>query len=107
MDTKSEIICIDGLIDTIVNQTTYSRDEAQDLLAKFDLDPVKVIKYYLSDGKEQKQEDKITSVNQEIYKQIRTRMGAVTTEYRKKNPLNLNHVKENFKSYDTDGVKNK
>ena len=53
MDTKSEIICIDGLIDTIVNQTTYSRDEAQDLLAKFDLDPVKVIKYYLSDGKEQ------------------------------------------------------
>ena len=102
MDTKSEIICIDGLIDTIVNQTTYSRDEAQDLLAKFDLDPVKVIKYYLSGEKEVTKEIKITSVNQEIYKQIRTRMGAVTKEYRKNNPLNIDHVRENFKCYDNE-----
>ena len=106
MDTKSEIICIDGLIDTIVNQTTYTRDEAQDLLAKFDLDPVKVIKFYLSGEKEVVKETKITSVNQEIYKQIRTRMGAVTKEYRKNNPLNLDHVRENFKSYENDNSKN-
>ena len=66
---------LDCNIKMILNQTNYSREEA---IEKLNLlkDPINVIREYISpnetkDGKNESQEKKINSINQEIYKQIR------------------------------------
>lgn len=96
MDSIEEL---DSLINKVVNQTNYSPEEAERKLVEYDFDAIKVIKQYLCGNKKESQTP-IKSVNQEIYKQIRTRMTAVTTEYYKSNPINIDHVRENFQSYE-------
>jgi hypothetical protein len=98
MNTETDIIITNKKVSIICNQTNISEEEALQLLKKNNYNEIEVIKLYL--GIPKKKPLKINSVNQEIYKQIRERMGQVTKEYRNNNPVNLNHVRENFRTYD-------
>ena len=102
MDSIEEL---DSIINKVVNQTNYSPEEAERKLVEYDFDAIKVIKLYLG-GNKKDSKPQIKSVNQEIYKQIRTRMTAVSTEYHKSNPINIDHVRENFQSYENNENKN-
>lgn len=84
---------LDSKIQMILNQTTYTQEEATTKLELFNNDPIKVIKNYLGIP-EKKTEQKIKSINQEIYKQIREKID--TSEYRKKHPIDINQVINNF-----------
>ena len=76
-------------INIIMNQTIYTYSEAVEQLKEHDFDHLKVIKFYMGIA-EKKAPEKVKSVNQEIYKQIRKQMDI--SEYNKKNPLKLDHV---------------
>jgi hypothetical protein len=49
---------------------------------------------------EKKEENKVKSVNQEIYRQLRTKLDSSMKEYREKNPINMEQIVENFKESD-------
>ena len=70
---------IEELVQMIMRQTEYTAMEANEKLEEFDYDHIKVIKKYL--GIPEKKEPKIKSVNQEIYRQLRTKLNASTKEY--------------------------
>ena len=89
---------IDKKIKIILNQTNFNEEKALKLLLENNYNEIDVIKVYL--GISKKNDTKIKSVNQEIYKQIRSRMGQVMKEYNDNNPINIQHVKDNFKSYE-------
>ena len=89
---------IDKKIKMILSQTNFNQEKALKLLQENNYNEINVIKIYL--GISKKNDNKIQSVNQEIYKQIRGRMGLVMKEYNNNNPLNIDHVRENFKSYE-------
>lgn len=86
-------------INLITSQTTYSEAEAIEHLAKHNNDAIVVIQHYLGYNKKT-QPTKSINVHQEIYKQIRTKMGNVMKEYNQKNPINVDHVIENFEIYE-------
>ena len=87
-------------IHLILNQTTYTLDEACIKLQKHDGNPILVIKEYMGLLKENQQKSektqKIKSVNQEIYKQIRHEMDTSMRNYNNKHPVDIDHVIENF-----------
>jgi hypothetical protein len=56
----------------VMTQTNYSEVEADEKLKLFDNDYVKVISDYMGISKTQK--EKPTTINQEIYKQIRSKL---------------------------------
>jgi hypothetical protein len=87
------------IINIVMTQTTYSADEAKEKLAKHNNDYVKVIKEFM--GIPEKKPTKIKSVNQEIYRQIRSTMDSQMQSYREKNPINIEHVRENFAEADS------
>jgi len=65
-------------IEMILRQTNYTYEEARDKLEECNNDPILTIKNYLGIGiKERKVE---TSINQEIYRQIRVKMNSAKTE---------------------------
>ena len=70
---------IEKLVQMIMRQTEYTAMEANEKLEECDYDHIKVIKKYL--GIPEKKEPKIKSVNQEIYRQLRTKLNASTKEY--------------------------
>lgn len=80
-------------ISIIMNQTIYTYSEAKENLAKHNFNHIAVIKEYMGINDKQKSEP-ITSVNQEIYKQIRKQIDI--SDYNKKNPLNIEHIKQNL-----------
>lgn len=82
------------LIKIIMGQTTYDADESREKLSQCNGDYVKVIRNYM--GIVDKKEHKVKSVNQEIFRQIRTTMDESMRSYREKNPIDINHVRENF-----------
>ena len=70
---------IEELVHLIMRQTDYSAEVANEKLEAADYDHIKVIKFYL--GIVDKKEPKIKSVNQEIYRQLRTKLNASTKKY--------------------------
>jgi hypothetical protein len=67
-------------VDIILNQTSYTQAEAEQLLALHNNDEVAVIRYYLTGSSEKTdkpdQKQKLTSKNQLVYTEIRKFMDA-------------------------------
>lgn len=63
-------------IQMILRQTNYTVSEAEEKLAIFKEDPILVIKDFL--GIKDKKEKPISSVNQEIYRQLRYKLNTNT-----------------------------
>jgi hypothetical protein len=83
----------------IMTQTNYSKEESIDKLKLFDNDYIKVIKDYMNIPEKNK-ENKVKSVNQEIFKQIRIKLDNSMKDYREKNQINTEQVIYNFKESD-------
>jgi len=83
----------------ILSHTNYSEEEATKKLKLFNYDYMKVIRDYMGIS-EKKQQNKVKSINQEIYRQLRIKLDNSMKEYREKNPINMGQVMENFKESD-------
>ena len=70
---------IEELVQMIIRQTDYTIEVANEKLETAEYDHIKVIKDYL--GIPEKKENKIKSVNQEIYRQLRVKLNVSTKEY--------------------------
>lgn len=70
---------IEKKIKVIMTQTDYTFEIAKETLEKKSYDEIAVIKGYF--GIAEKKEPKITSLNQEIYKQIRHKLDGAMKEY--------------------------
>jgi hypothetical protein len=66
-------------INIILRQTDYTEETARTKLSECGDDHMKVIRAYLGIA-EKKAPDRVKSVNQEIYKQIRVKLRDVNTE---------------------------
>lgn len=86
---------IDQHIKKVISQTNYTEEEAKEKLKLFNCDYMRVIKDYMGIP-EKKEPEKIRSVNQEIYRQIRTKLDISMREYREKNPINMEQVIQNI-----------
>lgn len=73
---------LDAKIDVILRQTNYTRDEAIDKLKVFEFNEINVIKDYF--GIKDKKPVAKASVNQEIYKQLRTHLDGAMRDYNKR-----------------------
>jgi hypothetical protein len=86
-------------VSKVTSQTNYTEEEAINKLKLFNGDYIKVIKDYMGIS-EKKETKKVKSVNQEIFRQIRTKLDNSMKEYREKNPINMEQLVENFKESD-------
>lgn len=70
----------------ILKMTTYSTEEVEEMLNKYDNNVVNVIRHYMNLPIKQqtKTEEKICSINQEKYRQIRHTLDRSMKEYRDK-----------------------
>ena len=77
---------IDEKIQMVLRQTDYTADQAKQKLEAFDYNEINVIKDYMGiDIKKQESNNKqSSSINQQIYKQIRTKLDGSMREYREK-----------------------
>ncbi len=73
---------IDGKIQVILRQTNYTEEIAREKLEKFDYNEMTVIRDYF--GIPEKKTEKIKSVNQAIYKQLRTHLDGAMKDYRER-----------------------
>lgn len=71
---------IDGKIQVILRQTNYTAEIAREKLEKFSYDEIAVIKDYF--GITEKKALPIKSVNQAIYKQLRSHLDGAMNDYR-------------------------
>lgn len=69
------------LVEMIVRQTTLSEKEAAEKLEAHNFDYVKVIEEFMGIDKSNKKNTKQLSVNQQIYKEIRTVMDDGASNY--------------------------
>jgi len=83
----------------VMSQTNYSEEEAKEKLRLFNCDYMRVIRDYMGIP-DKKEERKIKSVNQEIFRQIRTKLDSSMKEYREKHPINIDQVIDNFNESD-------
>jgi hypothetical protein len=90
---------LDKNVQKVMSQTNYTEEEAKEKLRLFNCDYMKVIRDYMGIP-DKKEERKIKSVNQEIFRQIRKKLDNSMKEYREKNPINMDQVIENFKESD-------
>ena len=74
---------IDGKIQIIMTQTDYTEIKARKKLADFNFDEIAVIRDYFGIT-EKKEPSKISSVNQEIYKQLRGHLDGAMKNYRER-----------------------
>ena len=95
---------INDKIQVIMRQTDYSEEFALNKLREFNYDHILVIKDFL--GIPLNKDNKIKSVNQEIYRQIRYKLNDSLNEYNKKNPMDINKVIQNI-SQSEENLKNK
>ena len=86
---------VDAHLGTVMSQTNYTKEEALNKLQLFNGDYMMVIRDYL--GVPEKKKEKIKSVNQEIFRQIRLTLDSSMKEYRDKHPINVEQVIENFR----------
>lgn len=90
---------IDENLKKVMSQTNYTEEEAKEKLKLFNCDYMKVIRDYMGIP-DKKETTKVKSVNQEIFRQIRTKLDASMKEYREKNPINIDQVIDNFNESD-------
>jgi hypothetical protein len=90
---------LDKNINKVMSQTNYTHEEAREKLKLFNCDYMRVLKDYMGIP-EKKEEKKVKSVNQEIYKQIRHTLDNSMKEYREKHPIDLNQIITNFQESD-------
>ena len=84
-------------IETVLRQTTYTEAEAEAKLLLWNNNPIQVIRDFMGIPVVQnKSNNKPLNLQQEIYKQIRTKMNSSMKEYNDKNPINVNKVIEHF-----------
>lgn len=78
---------LDERIQKILRQTEYTTNEAKEKLKLFDYNEINVIKDYMGIDMKKPEIHNIhsTSLNQQIYKQIRTKLDGSMREYREKN----------------------
>ena len=69
-------------ISIIMRQTSYTEEEAKIKLSEFNGDHIKVIKNFM--GIEEKKVKPVSSINQEIYRQLRHKMDDSVRAYNKK-----------------------
>lgn len=74
---------IDGKIQIVMTQTDYTEIKAREKLAEFKFDEISVIRDYFGIT-EKKEPSKISSVNQEIYKQLRGHLDGAMKNYRER-----------------------
>lgn len=86
---------IDEYLKHIMTQTNYSEEVARSKLHEFNNDYMMVLKEYMGIPIK-KDTNKIKSVNQEIYKQIRYNLDQTMKDYREKNPVNIEQVITNL-----------
>jgi hypothetical protein len=86
---------VEKYIKDIMSQTNYSEELARIKLQEFNGDFMLVLKDYMGIPIK-KETNKITSVNQEIYKQIRHSLDQTMKDYREKNPINIDQVVTNL-----------
>jgi Tfp pilus assembly PilM family ATPase len=96
---------LDETVKKVMSQTNYTEEEAKTKLKLFNCDYIKVIRDYMG-ILDKKEEKKVKSVNQEIFRQIRKNLDASMKEYREKNPINTDQVIDNFNESDK-RIKNK
>ena len=90
---------LDQHVKKVMSQTNYNEEEAKEKLRLFNCDYMRVIRDYMGIP-EKKEAPKVKSVNQEIYRQLRTKLDSSMKEYREKHPINMDQVVENFKESD-------
>ena len=93
-----------SILNKVMTQTNYTEAEAIQKLNDFDGDYIKVIRHYM--GIPEKKETKMKSINQEIFRQIRTKMDVSMKEYRDKNPINIEQVIQNLNEEEENKLKN-
>ena len=86
-------------VKNVMSQTNYTEEQAIEKLKLFNCDYMRVLKDYMGIP-EKKEEKKVKSVNQEIYKQIRHTLDNSMKEYREKHPIDLNQIITNFQESD-------
>ncbi len=74
---------IDGKIQIIMRQTDYTEEKAREKLGKFNFDEMAVIRDYFGIA-EKKTPEKVSSVNQAIYKQLRGHLDGAMKNYRER-----------------------
>lgn len=82
-------------VKTVMSQTNYTEEETIEKLKLFNCDYMRVIRDYMGIP-EKKEKEKVKSANQEIYRQIRTRLDSTMKEYREKHPVDITQVVTNF-----------
>lgn len=82
-------------VNIIMTQTNYTKEQAIEKLQLFNGNHLCVIKDYMGIPL-QKEERKVKTVNQEIFRQIRNKLDTSMREYREKNPTDMNKVIENL-----------
>ena len=74
MDTETKI-------QIIVGQTDYTEETAREKLIEHNNDEILVIKEYFGININNNSNNKIKSINQEIYRQLRIKMHTVSNEF--------------------------
>ena len=74
-------------IKTIMNQTTFSDEDAYRYLCENNMDEISVIKKYLGISEKKKESVYCKSIQQEIYKQIRYKMNETKIDITKDQTL--------------------
>jgi len=72
---------VDAKVQIILRQTNYTPDQAKEKLQQFDFDQEKVIRDYFGINKKSAPQ-KITSLNQTIYKELRGYLDSAMKNYR-------------------------
>jgi hypothetical protein len=90
---------ISDLVKKVMAQTNYDETTSKQKLSEFNFDVMRVLKDYMGIP-DVKVERKIRSVNQEVYKQIRSTLDTSMKEYRETHPVNVEQVVTNFKESD-------
>ena len=70
----------DDLVKKVLAQTDYTEEKALAKLQEFNYDLMRVLKDYMGIP-EKKTDTKIKSINQEIYKQLRSRLNSNMKDY--------------------------
>ena len=86
---------LDKHVKIVMSQTNYTEEESIEKLKLFNCDYMSVIKNYMGIP-EKKERQNVKSANQEIYRQIRTRLDSTMKEYREKHPIDINQLVTNF-----------
>jgi hypothetical protein len=74
---------IEEKIEIVLRQTDYSKEVAREKLGQFNFDELAVIRDYFGIN-EKKEQKKITSINQAIYKQLRGHLDSAMYDYRER-----------------------